>query len=167
MQDRSAVPVAHPLLDAIESQLTGSRLTPTVFEVVQRLILDHMDCSVGTIHRLDPRTNLLQLVTQHGVPVGLLPRITTIPVGKGMAGIAAERREPVQVCNLQTDTSGVAKPGAKETQMEGSLAVPALVDGQVRAVLGVAKPIAHTFTDQEIGVLQTAAALIAKHIGPP
>ena len=78
-----------------------------------------------------------------------------------MAGIAAERKQPVQICNLQTDASGVAKPGAKETKMEGSITVPMLLNGQLRGTLGVAKPIPYEFSDAESGILMEAAALIA------
>ena len=84
-----------------------------------------------------------------------------IPVGKGMAGIAAERKQPVQVCNLQTDDSGVARPSAKLTQMEGSLAAPMLVDGDVRGVLGIAKPTAYDFSDAETDLLMAVGALLA------
>src|SRR5438045_3559758 len=89
-------------------------------------ILADFDCQTGTIHVLDADSGMLQLRAQHGLPEALLAKVSTIPVGKGMAGIAAERKEPVQVCNLQTDATGVAKAGAKLTQMAGSITVPIL-----------------------------------------
>jgi len=113
------------------------------------LTLAEFKCPVGTIHMLDSKTQMLHLILRKGIPDAILDRVRVIPVGKGMAGLAAERRECVEVCNLQTDTSGDAKPGAKMTGMEGSIAVPMLVDGKVRGVLGVAKPTAYTFTDAE------------------
>jgi putative methionine-R-sulfoxide reductase with GAF domain len=103
---------------------------------------------------LDGSTGLLRLKAQRGIPEFLLPKVAVIPVGKGMAGLAAERRAPVQVCNLQTDDSGVAKPAAKETQMQGSLAIPILLDGEVRGTLGVAKPVAYEFSPAEIAALE-------------
>ena len=66
------------------------------------------------------------------------------------------------MCNLQTDDSGVAKPGAKMTQMEGSLAAPMLRHGQVRGTLGVAKPTAYDFSDDETALLMAAGALLAE-----
>jgi len=88
-----------------------------------------------------------------------------VPIGKGMAGIAAERRQPVQVCNLQTDNSGVARPAAKETRMEGSIAVPMLVGDGLKGVLGVAKPVAYDFTEAETGSLLEIAAAIGDCLG--
>ena len=67
----------------------------------------------------------------------------------------------MQVCNLQTDQSGVVRPGAKMTQMEGSLAVPMLDGGALRGVLGIAKPVAYEFTAAETQLLLDVAALAA------
>ena len=36
----------------------------------------------------------------------------------------AERAEPVTACNLQTDTSGDVRPGARATGLQGSICVP-------------------------------------------
>jgi len=91
-----------------------------------------------------------------------MDRVRRIPIGKGMAGLAAERREPVQMCNLQTDTSGDAKPGAKLTQMKGSIAVPMIVNDELVGVLGVAKPEEYEFTENEIAELTSIAADIGK-----
>lgn len=108
------------------------------------------DCTTGTIHTLDQETQLLMLRAQQGIPDFLLPKMSQIPIGKGMAGIAAERREAVEMCNLQTDESGVARPSAKETKVEGSLAAPMLLNGELYGVLGIAKSVPYDFTETEI-----------------
>ena len=112
-------------------------------------VMADLGCVTGTLHRLDPTDGLLKLVVCRGIPEGLLPVIGTIPVGKGIAGAAAERLAPVELCNLQTDTSGVAKPGAKQTNVQGSLAVPALHEGQLRGTLGVGMQVPHDFSEEE------------------
>lgn len=112
-------------------------------------IIAAFGCSTGTIHILDQDTKLLKLQAQQGIPEFLLPKMTAIPIGKGMAGIAAERRKPVEMCNLQTDESGVARPAAKETKVEGSMAAPLLLDGELYGVVGIAKPVPYDFTEEE------------------
>ena len=107
------------------------------------------DCTTGTIHVLDKETNLLRLKAQQGIPEFLLPKMERIPIGKGMAGIAAERKQPVEMCNLQTDASGVVRPAAKETKVEGSIAVPMLLEGELYGTLGIAKPVPYDFTSEE------------------
>jgi L-methionine (R)-S-oxide reductase len=80
-----------------------------------------------------------------------------VPIGKGIAGLAAERREPIALCNLQTDASGQARPAAKSTGMEGSLAVPMLVNDELRGVLGVAKACEYDWSAEEKALLLALA----------
>jgi L-methionine (R)-S-oxide reductase len=128
-------------------------------------ILGHFDCSAGTIHLLTADGQFLKLAAQRGMPPPVVAKIETIPVGKGMAGIAAERREPVQVCNLQTDTSGVVRPGARDTKMEGSVAAPMIgTDGMLKGTLGIAKPVSYEFTTEECDLLMKIGALIADRL---
>jgi len=128
------------------------------------LVLTHFECVVGTIHLLDPQTNMLRLLADRGIPEAIKDRVQVIPIGKGMAGIAAERLEPVQVCNLQTDDSGVAKPGAKLTEMNGSIALPILVDGKLRGTFGVGKPTDYEFSATEVETLLQAASIIGAYL---
>jgi GAF domain-containing protein len=117
---------------------------------------------VGTLHGFDEASRVLVLVAERGLPPGLKPKVERIPLGKGMAGLAAERRAPVQLCNLQTDESGVAKPSARETQVAGSITVP-LLDGEaLRGTLGVAKSTPHEFTADETALLTACAGRIAR-----
>lgn len=106
-------------------------------------------CTTGTLHRLDEADQHLKLVAQQGIPPALMPIIQSIPMGKGIAGVAAERREPVEMCNLQTDNSGVAKPGAKQTQVQGSLAVPVMDGNRLCGTLGIGKQVPYDFTAEE------------------
>jgi L-methionine (R)-S-oxide reductase len=123
--------------------------------------LQRFGCVSGTLHRLDPADGLLKLVAHAGIPEQLMPVIQTIPVGKGIAGAAAERREPVELCNLQTDTSGVAKAGAKQTQVQGSIAVPVMFAGELRGTLGIGKREPYEFTAEERHELLQLAESIA------
>lgn len=66
-----------------------------------REALDDLDRRAGTIHLADEGE--LTLAAHEGMPEEVLDRVETVPVDKGMAGIAAECREPVQSCSLQTD----------------------------------------------------------------
>jgi L-methionine (R)-S-oxide reductase len=152
------------LLDEVRKILDRSgTIDPSCEQILEKL-LEAFDCQVGTIHSLDPDTGMLKLRARRGIPDVILDKVRMIPIGKGMAGIAAERKQAVQVCNLQTDSSGVAKPGAKETQMEGSVAAPMLVDGKLRGTLGVAKPVAYEFTKEEMDTLMAVGSLVASYL---
>ena len=151
----------HPLLTSVGELLATQ---PTPWPALLERVTAHFDCPVGTVHLLVVSDGMLHLAAQRGLPPPVLDKVQVIPIGKGMAGIAAERRQPVQVCNLQTDASGVARPGAKMTQMEGSLAVPMLDGEQLRGVFGIAKPVAYEFTAAEQQLLLDVGRTIASAI---
>lgn len=127
-------------------------------------ILADFGCQTGTIH-LTGDDGELKLKAQVGVPDFVVPKIASIPFGKGIAGCAAERKGPVQLCNLQTDTSGVARPEAKATGVNGSLAVPVLsADGRVLGVIGIGKVVPYEFSATETARLEARAALLAAEL---
>jgi signal transduction protein with GAF and PtsI domain len=125
-------------------------------------VLQSFACQTGTLHKADGE--FLDLIVQIGVPDFLIPKITRIPFGKGIAGAAAERREPVELCNLQQDLGGVARPDARETKVSGSLAVPVFSpDGAaVLGTLGIGMQDPHDFTDEEKSRLADIATEIGK-----
>jgi signal transduction protein with GAF and PtsI domain len=158
-------PAAQQFVGEVRAGLSRGGATDAALLEVLDKVLARYDCTTGTIHALDPATGLLRLRAQRGIPGHLLERVERVPIGKGMAGIAAERRQAVQVCNLQTDNSGVARPAAKDTRMEGSIAVPMLVGDSLKGVLGVAKPVAYDFTEAETASLLEIATAIGDCLG--
>jgi hypothetical protein len=156
------------LLRTIDGILRKDGATDDALLRILHLVLGRFDCATGTIHQLDPSGAWLELRAQVGIPAIIMDKVVRIPIGKGMAGIAAARKEAVQVCNLQTDDSGVVKPGAKETHMAGSLAAPILVEKTIlRGALGVAKPAAYEFTAGEQALLLEIGEVIGRHLGGP
>ena len=105
------------------------------------MVIAHFKAESGTVHLMGP-DGALHL--------------------KGMAGLAAERKQPVTVCNIQTDTSGDVRPGAKLTGMEGAIASPMLAGDKVVGVLGVANRGARTFTDEEEAGLMEAGRVMGE-----
>ena len=85
-------------------------------------IMDEFDADTGTIHLME--NGVLILKAHVGVPEQVLDVVRVVPVGKGMAGMAQERNEPVSSCNLQQDQSGDIPAGAKATGVNGAIVVP-------------------------------------------
>src|SRR5690606_36269370 len=145
--DYTKLYIMDKLNESTESLIAKSLHTsPIDWQDILSTIIAHFDCTTGTLHFLDEKTNLLKIKVHQGFPPFLIPKLSEIPIGKGRAGIAAERREPVEMCNLQTDASGVARPAAKETKVEGSIAVPMMLNGKLYGTLGIAKPVPYDFT---------------------
>jgi L-methionine (R)-S-oxide reductase len=91
----------------------------------------------GTVHKREGE--LLVLAAAYNIPPPVLKVVATIPKGKGMAGLAWERSEPVSTCNLQTDTTGDVRPGAKAVNAQAAVALPVgIVDGAPACVVGIA-----------------------------
>lgn len=111
----------------------------------------------GTVHFLGDDGLLHLAAATPGLPEAVLATIATIPVGKGMAGLAVERGAPVDACNIQTDQSGDVRPGARATGLSGALVVPILRDGEAVGALGIGNRAERTFTEEETQALGAAA----------
>src|SRR6266853_2253673 len=145
-----------PPLDKIGSDLDESL----------SLILAHFHAQLGTIHTLGIDGLLHLRAHSPGIPEPVLAATRVIPIGKGMAGLAVERRAPINVCNLQQDKSGDVRPGAQATVAMGSLCVPMLEGDKAVGALGIASLGERVFTDGEVGELldmgKALAACLAK-----
>ncbi|HEX3228427.1 MAG TPA: hypothetical protein VHQ95_05645 [Pyrinomonadaceae bacterium] len=107
----------------------------------------------GTVHV--QRGEDLYLTAAHNIPPKVLSIVAHVPHGKGMAGLAQVKKEPVQTCNLQTDETGNIKPGAKAVDAQAAVALPVLDDkGALRAVVGIAWS-----TEREIGSTEEQALM--------
>jgi signal transduction protein with GAF and PtsI domain len=127
-------------------------------------IVREMQAESGTIHLIGADGMLHLAAATAGFPEFLLKTISTIPVGKGMAGLAVERREPVDACNIQTDTSGDVRPGATATGMAGAIVVPIFRGDEVIGALGIANRSERTFAPTEIdALLHAGRAIAARH----
>jgi L-methionine (R)-S-oxide reductase len=127
-----------------------------------RLTLDHFRAATGTIHELGSDGVLHLTAWNDGIPDRLLLLIRDIPVGKGIAGLAVERKEPVDLCNLQTDESGTARPKARETGIKGSICVPMMDDDRAAGALGIGTVEEREFRADEIELLMAVGRLLAK-----
>jgi L-methionine (R)-S-oxide reductase len=135
----------------------------TALEKTLRETLAKFNSETGTIHKLHEPTQLLRLVTQVGLPPQLLDVVSIIPVGKGIAGQVVAQNKPVTICNLQTDSSGVAKPGAKQTGVGGALCVPIRDGNKIVGTLGIGTRREHEYTPDETRNLEKIAEEISAH----
>ncbi len=123
-------------------------------------LLAAFGCESGTLHVMGS-DGTLHLRAACGIPASILDIVRDIPVGKGMAGLAAERKKPVSTCNLQTDCTGDIRPGAKTAGVGGSVCVPILgSSGEVLGTLGAGCHAERVFTQEEEARLMTAGAAL-------
>lgn len=131
---------------------------------LERILADFQS-ETGTIHLLDQEKQLLHLAAQIGLPPQMLEVVKTIPVGKGIAGQTVAQNKPVTICNLQTDTSGVARPGAKQIGVGGALCIPIRKGARIVGTIGIGTMRPYQYTLEETGRLESIAEVLAPHVG--
>ena len=117
--------------------------------------------AAGTVHLFE--NGGLRLAGVVNIPPPVQQAVAWVPSGKGMAGLALERREPILTCNLKEDDSGNVRPGAKAVNARAAVALP-VSDGAsgVRAVVGIAFMHEHEFTKAELDDLTAAASTVPR-----
>ena len=122
-------------------------------------IIVRFQAETGTIHIIED--GVLILKAHVGIPPQVVQIVATVPIGKGMAGLAAERNEPVSSCNIQVDRTGDVRPGAKQTGVGGAVVVP-IRDGGGSAVgtLGIGVHREQVYSEAEtVRLLEEASRL--------
>jgi GAF domain-containing protein len=152
------------LPDQIRALLQSGNSPETVLPEALQLVLTAFNSETGTIHRLDAEKQLLHLAAQVGLPPFMLDVVKTIAVGKGIAGETVARGGPVTMCNLQTDNSGVAKPGAKQTGVGGALCVPLRAGNKIVGTLGIGTQRPYEYTAAETQTLEEIGRLIGTQV---
>jgi hypothetical protein len=114
----------------------------------------------GTVHIHE--NGGLRLAASKNIPEKVQEIVAWVPYGKGMAGLALERGEPVQTCNLQEDKSGAVKPGARAVDARAAVALPVRNQhGSIIAVVGAAFADDREIAGAELERLQGASASLA------
>lgn len=122
-------------------------------------ILAQLKATSGTVHIHE--NDGLRLAAAVNIPPPVQQVVAWVPNGKGMAGLALQRREPVQTCNLQEDRSGAVKPGAKAVNAQAAVAIPVQSSaGEVRAVVGIAFAEEREFTAADLDELTRAVSTV-------
>jgi L-methionine (R)-S-oxide reductase len=132
-------------------------------ELALGAILDETATTSGTAHLIPRGGQMMDLLAAREIPPGVLDKVRVIPIGKGMAGVAVEKRQPVTTCNLQQDDAGgVIRQGARPTGVQGALAVPIIVDDEAIGALGVATREPRDFTRPEIDAILAMATVLGR-----
>ena len=124
-----------------------------------RDLLGRHQAIAGTVHVV--HGDCLTITGAHNIPPKVQELTATIPMGKGMAGLAWQHDKPIQTCNLKEDTSGQVKPGAKAVDARAAVALP-IHDGSgtIRAIVGLAWMHDNELSEPElVAIAKDAASL--------
>ena len=84
-----------------------------------------------------------------------LPACTRIPLGRGVCGTAAQRRETIVVPDVHVFAGHIACDGASQSE----IVVPLVVDGRLVGVLDVDSPQLARFSEAERVLFEAAACV--------
>jgi len=122
-----------------------------------RGLLGRHGAVAGTVHFV--RGDLLEIAGAVNIPPKVQEVTAQIPMGKGMAGIAWRDAKPVQTCNLQDDSSGAVRPGAKAVDARAAVALPVHASsGEIRAIVGLAWMDERVLPDDTVAAIAKDAA---------
>ena len=107
---------------------------------------------------------VLLLSASTNIPQPVLDVVREVPWGKGMAGLAVARLQPVSVCNIQSTMSSDMRPGARATGVQGAIVVPMLKAGVAVGAFGVGSATDREFNAEESAWLLDFAGRLAEQL---
>ena len=139
--------VLHSTLDAQEA-----------LQLILREAVRLMRASSGSVVLVNPTSRFLEIQAAHGLPPDLAD--FKLPIGVGITGWVARTGKPARVGDVTRDPRYVAvRPGVCS-----ELAVPLLLNNEVRGVLNVDSERADAFTADDQSLLEELALQAARVI---
>jgi phosphotransferase system enzyme I (PtsP) len=134
-------------------------LDETLQNVVE-LVAKRLDTDVCSVYLVEADLTRLTLSATIGLYREAVGRVQ-LPVGEGLVGLAAERREPVVVERAEGHPRYKYFPETGEERFSSLMAVPLIVRGVTIGVLVVQTREPRHFDRHEVEMFQTCAQLIA------
>lgn len=126
--------------------------------------LQSIGAVAGSVHFVEG--DGLRLSAAVNLPPKVQEVVEWVPSGKGMAGQALVRGEPVFTCNLKDDSSGAVRPGAKAVEAQAAVAMPIRnAAHNIVAVLGFAFADQRDFTPADLAAYSDRAAGLVSAMG--
>ena len=138
--------------DVVNTTLDLDTILRRVAELVRRVI----DYEIFAILLLNEKTQEMRIRFSIGHPAEVVEKMR-IPVGQGVTGLAAQKREPVLVNDVEN--SPIYIEGLPQVQSE--LAVPLIIKNRVIGVIDIEAPQRNYFTDTHQRLLSLIASRIA------
>jgi phosphotransferase system enzyme I (PtsP) len=127
---------------------------------VVELVAKRLDTDVCSVYLIEADLTRLTLSATIGLYREAVGRVQ-LPVGEGLVGLAAERREPVVVERAESHPRYKYFPETGEERFSSLMAAPLIVRGVTIGVLVVQTREPRQFDAHEISMFQTCAQLIA------
>jgi GAF domain-containing protein/anti-sigma regulatory factor (Ser/Thr protein kinase) len=129
-----------------------------VMEQLLTRVREVLGTDTAAVYRLDDLEQTLVAHAAQGLE-GDVERGIRVPIGRGFAGLVAERRAPVRSAEIRD--LELVSPLMREKGIISLLGVPLIVEDRLLGVLHVGSRDEREFTNDDIGLLQLAAERLA------
>jgi len=146
----------HALLNV--SRMMGSVTDPSsVFQAITSTYLEIFDCHQSSLMLLNPETNMLEMKAATGhINREKLYKIKQ-PVGKGIAGYVADRKEPV-ILGRNVDPSKYPGLQIQPMKLTAAMVVPIMVRDELVGVLNISSRAPDTvYFEEDLRALEVFA----------
>jgi GAF domain-containing protein/anti-sigma regulatory factor (Ser/Thr protein kinase) len=131
-------------------------------EVLEQLLLrvrEVLDTDTAAVYELDDEEQTLVARAAKGLAAEDVERGVRVPVGRGFAGLVAERRRPVR----STEVPGLelVSPLMREQGIISLVGVPLVVEGRLLGVLHAGSREERVFSGDDVALLELAAERLA------
>jgi signal transduction histidine kinase len=157
-EEKDRLAATHQIATEVSSTLDLDMLLNTSLELLAEITkAEH--ASIMLVEQ--PDASLLVTRAVLGVPENPTGYIR-FPIGMGVAGWVAQRRESLLIDNVAEDERWVSPPGGSPRKREGSmLAVPLVVQGEILGVMTLSHRETGYFHEGHLRVLSACAGAIA------
>ncbi len=122
--------------------------------------LDVLNVEAGAVSLLDAESGELIMAATHGWRRNSVPVGTHIPAGQGLSGLVISSGEVLITSNVQNDQR-VAVQTFRDEGIQAMVMLPMRSGGQAVGILSVISYVPHTFTSEEVRVLETIAGMFS------
>jgi GAF domain-containing protein/anti-sigma regulatory factor (Ser/Thr protein kinase) len=129
-----------------------------VMEQLLTRVREVLGTDTAAVYRLDDLEQTLVAHAAQGLEEDV-ERGVRVPIGRGFAGLVAERRAPVR--SAEVPDLELVSPLMREKGITSLLGVPLVVEDRLLGVLHVGSREEREFTNDDIGLLQLAAERLA------
>ena len=130
----------------------------TVMEQLLTRVRDVLGTDTAAVYRLDDEEQTLVAHASQGLEEDV-ERGVRMPIGRGFAGVVAERRAPVR--SRELGTVELVSPLMREQGIESLLGVPLMVEDRLLGVLHVGSRGQREFTGDDVALLELAAGRLS------
>jgi phosphoenolpyruvate-protein phosphotransferase len=127
--------------------------------VIVESIQQYMGLDVCSLYLADEHGDMA-LLASHGLAPAAVGKVR-IPAGKGLVGLVAQLRHPINIANPDQHPAFYGVKATKEDRFHSFFGVPLVRAGVVIGVLVAQSKDARTLTDEEAGVLVTLGSQLA------